>query len=636
MKLNTTGLFLALSVTSALTSQAIAANRVNLDDGAEQNQLISISELVEQHQFETTASVTLNHDISKTKLQQMYKGIPVYGESLVSTVSASRSAETFSGELITGIEQDLADVIPSISENESVSILAQHWNHDLIKVSQPEKKLVVWLDKKDTAHLAWQVSYVVYAKAPSRPYAFIDAKSGAILDTWDAIAFAQGTGPGGNTKTGRYHFGTDYPSFNIAEINGSCYLDSPNVETLDMKHQTVGGAIHTFNCYENTSREVNGAYSPMNDAHAFGQVVFNMFKDWYQTAPLTQKLRLRVHYGSSYENAFWDGRQMTFGDGATRFYPLVSLDVVAHEVSHGFTQQNSNLEYKNQSGGMNEAFSDISAAAAVYYHTGSFNWKIGDEIFKGAGSMRYMNTPSLDGKSIDHAKDYYQGLNVHYSSGVYNRAFYLLANTSGWDIRKAFNAYVLANQIYWTPRSTYDQGAVGVVKAAVDLGYCVDDIVYAFNKVGVNAGALTGQGCKDVPADRPPLAAFDVSVSGKQVTVTDRSSDDKGVVAHQWSFGDGATSTQPNTAHTYNAAGSYTVTLTVTDGIGQTHSSSQSVTIVDNGNCTAPLWNASTVYLQGDKVSQAGKNYEAKWWTQGEDPTQTGAWGSWRDLGVCP
>lgn len=635
MKLNTTGLFLALSVTSALTSQAIAANRVNLDEGAERSQLISISELVEQHQFETTASVKLNNDISKTKLQQMYKGIPVYGESLVSTASALRSAESFSGDLITGIEQDLADVMPSISENESVSILAQHWNHDLIKVSQPERNLVIWLDEKDTAHLAWQVSYVVYAKDPSRPYAFIDAKSGAILDTWDAIAFAQGTGPGGNAKTGRYHFGTDYPSFDVKEVNGTCSLDSANVETLDMKHQQAGGSIHSFNCYENTSREVNGAYSPLNDAHAFGQVVFKMYKDWYQTAPLTQKLRLRVHYGNSYENAFWDGRQMTFGDGATRFYPLVSLDVVAHEVSHGFTQQNSNLEYKNQSGGMNEAFSDISAAAAVYYHTGSFNWKIGDQIFKGSGSMRYMDTPSRDGKSIDHAKDYRQGLNVHYSSGVYNRSFYLLANTQGWDIRKAFDVFVLANQMYWTPRSTYDQGAVGVVKAAVDLGYCVDDIVYAFNKVGVNAGALTGQGCKDIPTDRPPLAAFDASVSGKQVTVTDRSSDDKGIVGHQWTFGDGAMSTQPNTAHTYNAAGSYTVTLTVTDTTGQTNSSSQSITIVDNGNCTAPLWDAGTIYLKGDKVSQAGKNYEAKWWTQGEDPTQTGTWGVWRDLGAC-
>ncbi len=641
MKLNTTGLVLALSITSALTFQAMAANRVNLDEGAVRSELfshsewVSTAELVEQHQFKATSSVALSEHVSKTRLQQLHKGIPVYGESVVSTSGLFRSVGSFSGELITGIEQDISDVIPTITENESVSILAQHWKHDLFKVSQPEKKLVVWLDEKDIAYLAWQVSYVVYGDEPSRPFAFIDAKSGVVLDTWDAIAFAQGTGPGGNKKTGRYHFGTDYSSFEVKEVNGSCTLDSANVETIDMNHRKVGGKVHAFNCYENVGREVNGAYSPLNDAHAFGQLVFNMYKDWYQTAPLTQKLKLRVHYDRHYENAFWDGRQMTFGDGATHFYPLVSLDVVAHEVSHGFTQQNSNLEYKNQSGGMNEAFSDIAAAAVVYYQTGTFNWKIGDKIFKKSGSMRYLDTPSRDGRSIDHAKDYSAGMDVHFSSGVYNRSFYLLANTSGWNIRKAFDAYVLANQLYWTPRSTYDLGAVGVVKAAVDLGYCVDDVVSAFNQVGVNAGALTGQGCTDVPTDRPPLAAFDVSVSGKQVTVTDRSSDDKGVVAHQWSFGDGATSTLPNTAYTYTTTGKYQITLTVTDTAGQIDVTTKQVTIADDSKCTGTAWNASTIYLGGDKVSYAGQNYEAKWWTQGEDPTQTGTWGVWKDLGAC-
>ena len=75
----------------------------------------------------------------------------------------------------------------------------------------------------------------------------------------------------------------------------------------------------------------------------------------------------QVHYSNSFENAFWNGQQMTFGDGRNRFYPLVSLDVTAHEVSHGFTEQNSGLVYRNQSGGMNEAFSDMAGEAAEYY-----------------------------------------------------------------------------------------------------------------------------------------------------------------------------------------------------------------------------------------------------------------------------
>jgi Zn-dependent metalloprotease len=71
--------------------------------------------------------------------------------------------------------------------------------------------------------------------------------------------------------------------------------------------------------------------------------------------------------------------------------------------------------------------------------TGTNDWLVGATIFKGAGlALRYMHDPPLDGSSIDHASDYYTGLDVHYSSGVYNKAFYLLSTTDGWDTEKVF------------------------------------------------------------------------------------------------------------------------------------------------------------------------------------------------------
>ena len=126
-----------------------------------------------------------------------------------------------------------------------------------------------------------------------------------------------------------------------------------------------------------------------------------MYSGWYNTAPISQKLRMRVHYSNNYENAFWDGSQMTFGDGASTFYPLVSLDVSSHEVSHGFTEQNSGLRYAGQSGGINEAFSDMAGEAAEYFMKGSNDWLVGADIFKQAeGSLRYMEDPTRDGRSI--------------------------------------------------------------------------------------------------------------------------------------------------------------------------------------------------------------------------------------------
>ena len=168
--------------------------------------------------------------------------------------------------------------------------------------------------------------------------------------------------------------------------------------------------------------KINDGYSPGNDAFFGGQVIKHMYQDWYNVPVLTNPdgtpmmLNMVVH--SDMDNAYWDGREMTFGDGITMFYPLVSLGVAAHEISHGFTEQHSGLEYHSQSGGMNEAFSDMAAQAAeVYaYGSGKNSWQIGPEIFKAPNeALRYMDKPSKDcgGRtpgdwcSIDDASQYH-------------------------------------------------------------------------------------------------------------------------------------------------------------------------------------------------------------------------------------
>ncbi|WP_434299598.1 M4 family metallopeptidase [Corallococcus exiguus] len=235
-------------------------------------------------------------------------------------------------------------------------------------------------------------------------------------------------------------------------------------------------------------KNINGAYSPLNDAHYFGSVIFNMYQAYVGKAPLTFQLTMRVHYGSNYENAFWNGSAMTFGDGYTTFYPLVSLDVGAHEVSHGFTEQNSGLIYSGQSGGINEAYSDIAGEAAEYYMRGTNDFLVGAEIFKSSGALRYMANPPQDGRSIGHASNYYNGLDVHYSSGVYNKAFYLLATTPGWGTVKAFQVFARANDLYWGPSTDFNQGACGVQTAAQDYGFNVSNVASAFAAVGVSCG----------------------------------------------------------------------------------------------------------------------------------------------------
>jgi len=155
-------------------------------------------------------------------------------------------------------------------------------------------------------------------------------------------------------------------------------------------------------------------------------------------------------------------------------------------VSHGFTEQNSGLIYSGESGGINEAFSDIAGEAAEYFMNNKNDFEVGAQIFKQPGALRYMYTPSKDGKSIDHVSQYKAGLGVHYSSGIYNKAFHALATTAGWDTKKAFLAFAVANQKYWTPSTKFADGAAGVRDAARDLQLPVADVVAAFKVVGIN------------------------------------------------------------------------------------------------------------------------------------------------------
>ncbi|MEW7866820.1 M4 family metallopeptidase [Aeromonas diversa] len=496
-------------------SSALAAELVTIERVAGPQQVSAdgkgVSALVGGGDYRAVRTVTLPNGEKRVRFEQTWQGVPVWGSALVAEQGAS-GIERVSGQQLVGIEQDVASAKPAFN----AATAAQKARGEQKGVNE-KVRLYVMQDENGQAHLVYQVSYLVEgSETPSRPFVIIDALSGAELKRWEGINHQDATGPGGNLKTGKYFYGSDYGPL---QVDANCRMSSTNVDTINMNHATTGGSVHQFTCPENTVKEINGAYSPLNDAHYFGNVVFNMYRDWYNTAPLSFKLKMRVHYSKNYENAFWDGSQMTFGDGATTFYPLVSLDVAAHEVSHGFTEQNSGLVYSGQSGGINEAFSDMAGEAAENFMKGSNDWLVGAQIFKGNGSLRYFDDPTRDGRSIGHASDYTDGLNVHYSSGVYNKAFYLLANSSGWSTRKAFEVFVLANRLYWGANATFDSGACGVTKAATDLGYSVTDVASAFQAVGVSASCGTPPQPGNVLQNGVPVTGL-TGASGAQLNYT--------------------------------------------------------------------------------------------------------------------
>jgi bacillolysin len=237
------------------------------------------------------------------------------------------------------------------------------------------------------------------------------------------------------------------------------------------------------------------------DAHYGAAQTYDMLKNMFGRNSIDgqgEKLVSNVHINQNYVNAFWDGSQMNYGDGdGQNSSVLTSLDVAGHEIVHGLTERTSGLIYSGESGGLNEAMSDIIGGFGLEYYTGLQNgavkagtdpFKIGEQIWTprdgnngpNGDALRYMDDPSKDGISIDHYSKYRSGTDVHHSSGIANNAFSLLVKggtnkTSGTKVEggigaeKALQIFFRANTTYMTPNTNFAQARQATIKAATDL-----------------------------------------------------------------------------------------------------------------------------------------------------------------------
>ncbi len=462
------------------------------------------------------------------RFKQTYQGYPVWGGEGIKHIS-HQAAIKMNGMLYKDIQEDLAPVVTltALHADKAMQFAIKTYQQKMgneSKLSDQQTQLLVYIDKANKAHWAYHVSFkAVPAKVgamPQKPVMIVDAQTLNIYQQWDDIKTldqVDGGGFGGNTKMGKLVY--DGVVGNLSKLSVGrdantklCYLENKDVTVYD---KTSNNVI-SYACSETNAEygnvywsadhdAVNGAFSPSNDALYAGAVIKNLYQDWYNLPVLTMNgqpmmLKMVVHE-VGLENAYWDGSQMTFGDGGSMLYPLTSLGVGAHEISHGFTEQHSNLAYYGQSGGMNESFSDMAAQAAEFYAYGKSSWLIGAEIMKQADeTLRYMDQPSKDckgwpagwGCSIDSADQYGWGfIDVHHSSGVYNHFFYLLANTKHWDTHKAFDVMVHANANYWTSTSTFETAACGVISSTKDYGYDLAAVEDAFKKVKIDTSKCT-------------------------------------------------------------------------------------------------------------------------------------------------
>ena len=265
------------------------------------------------------------------------------------------------------------------------------------------------------------------------------------------------------------------------------------IETYNLKKGTTYASGVDFTDADNTWNNVNANKDEVaTDAHWGAEMTYDYYKNVHSRNSYDgngAKILSYVHYSSNYNNAFWDGVRMTYGDGdGTTFTPLTALDVCGHEITHAVTTNTANLIYSNESGALNESFSDVfGQTIEIWARPTKYSWKIGEDITPSGNGIRSMVNPNLFG----HPK-YYKGVSwyagaadnggVHTNSGVQNYWYYLIAKGSTGTNEKG-NAFKIDSlgidkaakiayrnlSVYLTSSATYADARIFSILSAADL-----------------------------------------------------------------------------------------------------------------------------------------------------------------------
>ncbi|MFJ8494538.1 M4 family metallopeptidase [Streptomyces sp. NPDC094038] len=385
------------------------------------------------------------------RYDRTYHQLPILGGDFVvhlKSDGAYRSADRATRSRIS-----LASTVPSVSAPKAADLAVNALRAanlgDALKQVQAKPQLIV-----DALHgapkLAWRTN-AVGKDSLGNPVArtvLTDARTGAQIDAWDSIETATGDGKSLYSGTVPLETTQSGSTYNLTDpTRGNTYTgDAANKTDLCIFGICISRAPSTvFTDADN--HWGTGATSDRSSAAVDAQYGTNETWDYYKNVHGRNGIAgdgkgsyNRVHYGNSYNNAFWDDSCfcMTYGDGdGTTFGPLVALDVAGHEMTHGVTSKTAALTYSGESGGLNEATSDILGTLVEWYANNPSDpgdYLIGEKIVRsgfGKAALRFMDQPSKDGSSADYWSSSVGNLDVHYSSGVANHFAYLLAEGSG-------------------------------------------------------------------------------------------------------------------------------------------------------------------------------------------------------------
>lgn len=438
---NGTPSFLKMKVDMAAGIAARDANlRQNLVRGflREQAELMKIDNPDEEFSLQQTLLDQQGN--SHFRLQQLFQGVPVWGSQVMVHLNDSNQVYLLNGRYQPSISS--VDSTASLSAQQAVDVALQDLG--VTRADESRQELVVFTDEQGVPHLSWKLRMRL-GLGQSWLY-FIDAQTGEQLHRLNMIQHAGSvvSASGSDDQSVSRNFSAWSESGTFFMIDPTFPLDDPEHDPLnETKSKGDTYVLDVQNgdgssMFYSTSNSSNSGWDPTAvSAMANTRVVYDYYKNTFGRDGIdgqNKNFLLAIHFDEDYNNAFWNGTYMVFGDGDNQTFSSLAgcLDVTAHEMSHGVIETTAALKYENQSGALNESFADIFGAMVD-----RDDWNMGEDCtVANPGYLRNMRQPGLGLSSQPSKMSEYQNLpntsegdngGVHINSGIPNRAAYLIA-----------------------------------------------------------------------------------------------------------------------------------------------------------------------------------------------------------------
>nr|WP_286673033.1 M4 family metallopeptidase [Anaeromonas frigoriresistens] len=466
---------------------------------------------LKSNEFKVKDTVTDKLGMKHYRTQYIVDTIPVYGAEMMVHVDENGSVYALNGEVEPSIEAKKFKNSVKLSKNDALKaaekaidvqlkpyvdskeLTEESINEDRYS-SEPIAELYLYPVKKQ-----WKPVYIVKLSFinpyPAYWHIYIDAKTGKIIKKnnelrYDEPTIGSGVGVNGQTK-----------SLNTYLSNGNYYLyDTTKAMNNQIRTYTSNnGTYLPGNYMTDTNNNFNASDQAAGvDAHYYAGLTYDYFYNNHNRNSFDGNgatIASTVHYQSNYNNAFWNGSQMVYGDGDGRTFIELSgaLDIVAHEITHAVTTYSADLAYHNQSGALNESFSDVFA---IIVEGDTNDWLLGEDVYTPGiygDALRSMSNPEQYNQPA-HMDDYYHSPDtkdgdwggVHTNSGIPNKAFYHVASDIGFE--KSGDIYYKALTQYLTSTSDFEDARVALEQSAIDLygsGSELQAIKNGFDLVGI-------------------------------------------------------------------------------------------------------------------------------------------------------